>query len=60
MDRLSNLSGKELNVLSNTFAIFISNNFSKDDIEKLVVFFTALADILALISVDKIDEDIIN
>lgn len=60
MDRLSNLSGKELNVLANTIAIYISNNFSESDIDKFVVFFTALADILALVSVDKINEELIN
>lgn len=57
MDRLSNLSGKELNVLANTIAIYISNNFSENDIDKFVVFFTALADILALLSVGNIDEE---
>ena len=53
MDRLANVSGCELNALANSIAIYINNNFSVSDIAKLIVFFTALADILALISIEK-------
>lgn len=60
MDCLSNLSGIELTTLANAIAIYISKNFSENDIDKFVVFFTAIADILALVSVDKIDEELIN
>ena len=58
MDCLSNLSGIELTTLANAIAIYISKNFSTEDIEKLVAFFTAIADILALASIDKIEENI--
>lgn len=55
MDCLSNLSGAELTALANSLALYFSKNYSVADIAKLVAFFTSLADILALISVDKID-----
>ena len=57
MDCLSNLSGIELTTLANAIAIYISKNFSENDIDKFVVFFTAIADILALVSVDKFEEE---
>ena len=60
MDCLSNLSGIELTTLANAIAIYISKNYSENDIDKFVVFFTAIADILALVSVDKIDEELLN
>lgn len=60
MDCLSNISGIELTTLANSIAIYISKNFSESDIDKFVVFFTAIADILALVSIDKIDEELIN
>lgn len=60
MDCLTNLSGAELTTLANAIAIYISKNSSVENIEKFVFFFTAIADILALVSVDKIDEEIIN
>lgn len=56
MDCLSNISGAELAALANTISIYISKNFSKDDITKLVVFFTALADILALLDIDNVGD----
>ena len=56
MDCLSNISGIELTTLANSIAIYISKNFSESDIDKLVVFFTAIADILALVAIDKTDE----
>lgn len=58
MDCISNLSGVELNTLANTIAIYIYKNYSTDNIEKFVVLFTAIADILALISIDKIEDDL--
>lgn len=58
MDRLANVSGCELNALANSIAIYINNNFSVSDIAKLIVFFTAIADILALISIEKEKEDL--
>ena len=57
MDCLSNLSGIELTTLANAIAIYISKNFSENDIDKFVVLFTAIADILALASVDKFEEE---
>ena len=60
MDCISNLSGIELTTLANAIAIYISKNFSEEDIYKFVVFFTAIADILALVAIDKIDEELIN
>ena len=60
MNCLSNISGIELTTLANSIAIYISKNFSESDIDKFVVFFTAIADILALVSIDKIDEELIN
>ena len=60
MNCISNLSGAELTALANSLALYISNNYSSEDIEKFVVFFTATAEILALISIDKISNDINN
>lgn len=57
MDCLSNLSGIELTTLANAIAIYISKNFSENDIDKFVLLFTAIADILALASVDKFEEE---
>lgn len=38
MDCISNLSGAELTALANTIAIYISKNYSDENIEKFVVF----------------------
>lgn len=57
MDCLSNISGIELTTLANAIAIYISKNFSENDIDKFVLLFTAIADILALASVDKFEEE---
>ena len=59
MDCLSNLSGIELTTLANAIAIYLSKNSTSKDIEKYVAFFTAIADILALSSVDKFDDELI-
>ena len=56
MNCISNLSGAELTALANSIAIYISKNYSTEDIEKFIAFFTAIADILALVSIGKIDE----
>lgn len=58
MNCISNLSGAELTALANSIALYISKNYSDEDIEKFVAFFTALADILALISIGKIGENL--
>ena len=58
MNSLSNISGAELTALANSLALYFSQNYSARDIVKLVAFFTSIADILALISVDK-DEDVL-
>lgn len=55
MDCLSNLSGAELNALANSIALYLSKNYSVTDIAKLVAFFTSVADILALLSIDKVE-----
>lgn len=57
MNSLSNISGAELTALANSLALYFSQNYSALDIAKLVAFFTSPADILALLAVDKIDED---
>lgn len=57
MNSLSNISGAELTALANSLALYFSQNYSTLEIAKLVAFFTSLADILALLAVDKIDED---
>ena len=59
MNSLSNMSGAELTAVANSLALYFSNNYPADDIEKLVIFFTALADILALLSVDKSDDSLL-
>ena len=56
MDSLSNVSGAELTALANSLALYFSKNYSIADIAKLVAFFTSLADILALLAVDKVDD----
>ncbi len=56
MDSLSNVSGAELTALANSLALYFSKNYSISDIAKLVAFFTSLADILALLAVDKVDD----
>lgn len=56
MCSLSNVSGSELTALSNSLAIYFSKNYSVSDIAKLVTFFTSLADILALLAIDKVDK----
>ncbi len=38
MNCISNLSGAELTALANSLALYISNNYSSEDIEKFVVF----------------------
>ena len=58
MNCISNLSGAELTALANSIALYISKNYSDENIEKFVAFFTALADILALISIGKIGENL--
>lgn len=58
MNSLSNISGAELTALANSLALYFSQNYSTIDIAKLVAFFTSLADILALLSVDKVDDAI--
>lgn len=59
MNHLSNVSGAELTALANSIALFINNNYSVADIAKLIAFFTSIADILALLSVDKDENEII-
>lgn len=56
MNHLSNISGAELTALANSIALYFSKNYSATDIAKLVAFFTSIADILALLSIDKVDE----
>ena len=58
MNNLENISGAELNALANSIALFISKNYSITDIAKLVAFFTSIADILALLAIDKAEEEI--
>lgn len=55
---LSNISGAELTALANSIALYINKNFSISDIAKLITFFTSVADILALLAIDKEDEEI--
>lgn len=57
MDSLSNLSGAELAALANSLALYFSKNYSSSDIAKLAAFFTSLADLLTLLSIDKLDDD---
>lgn len=59
MNNISNLSGAELTALANSIALYINNNYSVNDIAKLVAFFTSVADILALLSVDKDENEIV-
>lgn len=59
MNNLSNLSGAELTALANSIALYINNNYSVNDIAKLIAFFTSIADILALLSVDKDENEIV-
>ena len=47
---LSDFSNEELVALASTFAITISQKFSKDDLVILATFFTILGDNLALLS----------
>lgn len=58
MNSLSNISGAELTALANSLALYFSKNYSAIGIAKLVAFFTSLADILALLSVDKVNDAI--
>ena len=60
MDCLSNVSGAELAALANSIAIYISKNYSVTDVAKFVAFFTSLGDILALLAVDKVDDNLDN
>lgn len=55
MDCLSNVSGAELTALANSIALFISENYSIEDIAKFVAFFTSTADILSLLALDKVE-----
>ena len=55
---LSNISSAELVALANSIALYINKNFSVTDIAKLIPFFTSIADILALLVIDKADEEI--
>ena len=57
---LSNISGAELAALANSIALYINNNFSIADTSKLIAFFTSIADILALLVIDRADEEIIS
>ena len=57
MNRLSNVSGAELNALANSIAFFTNNNYSIADIAKLIAFFTSIADILSLLVIDKAEEE---
>ncbi len=59
MNNISNLSGAELTALANSIALYINNNYSVNDIAKLIAFFTSVADILALLSVDKDENEIV-
>ena len=58
MDCLSNISGADLAALANSIALFINKNYSVDDITKFIAFFTSVADILALLVIDKVEKDI--
>lgn len=58
MDHLSNVSGAELTALANSIALFINNNYSVADITKLIAFFTSIADILALLVIDKVEDEL--
>ena len=55
---LSNISSAELVALANSIALYINKNFSTIDIAKLIPFFTSIADILALLVIDKADDEI--
>lgn len=55
---LSNISGVELTALANSIALYLNQNFSIADIAKLIAFFTSIADILALLVIDKADDEI--
>lgn len=55
---LSNISGAELTALANSIALYINKNFSAIDIAKLIAFFTSIADILALLVIDRADDEI--
>lgn len=57
MNSFSNISGAELTALANSLALYFSQNYPTLDIAKLVVFFTSLADILALLATDKVVEE---
>lgn len=58
MDCLSNISGADLAALANSIALFINKNYSVEDIAKFIAFFTSVADILALLVIDKVEKDI--
>ena len=58
MDHLSNVSGAELTALANSIVLFINNNYSVADITKLIAFFTSIADILALLVIDKAEDEL--
>ena len=58
MDHLSNVSGAELTALANSIALFINNNYSVADITKLIAFFFFFSDILALLVIDKAEDEL--
>ena len=58
MEHLPNVSGAELTALANSIALFINNNYSVADITKLIAFFTSIADILALLVIDKAEDEL--
>ena len=59
MNHLSNISGAELTALANSIALYINKNYSITDTAKLIAFFTSIADILALLIIDRADDEII-
>ena len=59
MNHLSNISSAELTALANSIALYINKNYSITDIAKLIAFFTSIADILALLVIDRADDEII-
>ena len=53
MEEKINLSGKEIVSLSGSVAIILSENYCKEDLKKLRLFFQSLAGNLATIEFDK-------
>ena len=50
---ISNLSGSNLIAIASSLAILISQDLSADEIGVLAAFFTALADNLAILAINK-------